>query len=173
MKQWTFCLRRYLPTAIITSWYLPAAINTSWYLLRDIYFVIFATRYLLRDICYAIYTSRYLPSAILTSWYLLRDILPSAIATSCLSAFAFKKCFISHRMQRLFNFQFWFFKFVLLLMWFNFSLLYKPICRKANYVSLVFKISLQLSIINYQFLSCLLWFDFPLLISPTLFVIKP
>ncbi len=107
--------------------------------------------------CYAVIATLYLPSAIIATLY-----FPTEITTLWLCVFVFKKCFISRRMQGLYP-------QLLYLCGLIFSLLYKPICRKANYVPLVFKISLQLSIINYQFLYCvpcgfymiLLWFTHP------------
>ncbi len=73
-------------------------------------------RYLLRDICFVIFACG--------------DIC-CAIATSCLRVFVFKKYFNRRRIQRLYP------QLCTYVVWF-FSLSYKPICRKANYVSLFF-----------------------------------
>ena len=91
---------------------------------------------ILRDIS----LRRYLLRDISLRRYLLRDIyfvilaygdICCAIATSCLCVFVFKKCFNRRRIQRLYP------QLCTYVVWF-FSLSYKPICRKANYVSLFF-----------------------------------
>ncbi len=129
----------------------------------DIYLVIFAARYLLRDIC----LRRYLLRVICLRRYLLRDIwcaiFAYAIAALCLCVFVFKKNadgICDGFLFSIFNFQFCFLCLCGLVF-----LCHTAFCRKANYVSLIFIISFQLSIIIFFLAFCgnnfILWFHPP------------